>query len=222
MTYPCEIIKDLMPLVIDSAASEESKGAVTGHLAECPECKKYYEEMKSDNGFSASKNSGSEDIKMAESLKNIKNQIIKKRVLTSLLSAAAVILVIFGTVSALKHSKRDIVYDKNITVTESTNGEKELYAQFTGHTPLEVTQKRVEIPSGDKTEVRIYFYASTTKWEDILANGSTVSNYLLTKINAENDVDKIFYYVGDYENLENLGASGLSEIDNKSALIYSK
>ncbi|MBO4879687.1 MAG: zf-HC2 domain-containing protein [Clostridia bacterium] len=43
----CEIIKDIMPLVIDDCCSEESKKLVREHIAGCEECRKIYEEMAS-------------------------------------------------------------------------------------------------------------------------------------------------------------------------------
>lgn len=39
----CELCKDLMPLVKDGIASEDSRQAVEAHVAECETCKKLYE-----------------------------------------------------------------------------------------------------------------------------------------------------------------------------------
>ena len=39
----CDICKDLMPLVKDGIASEDSRRAVTEHMKECESCKKLYE-----------------------------------------------------------------------------------------------------------------------------------------------------------------------------------
>ena len=44
---PCALAQDLMPLVIDGAASEESRKAVTQHTAACPVCRQVYLEMQS-------------------------------------------------------------------------------------------------------------------------------------------------------------------------------
>lgn len=41
----CEVIRDLMPLVADGVASEESTKLVRAHLEDCPECAKVYEIM---------------------------------------------------------------------------------------------------------------------------------------------------------------------------------
>ena len=47
MKYEHDIIRDLMPLCIDGIASEKSQEAVEDHIAECPECKSEWEQMKS-------------------------------------------------------------------------------------------------------------------------------------------------------------------------------
>ncbi|MCD2492585.1 zf-HC2 domain-containing protein [Lacrimispora sp. NSJ-141] len=45
MKYKCDIIRDLMPLCADDSASEDSKKAVSEHMAECGDCERYYEEL---------------------------------------------------------------------------------------------------------------------------------------------------------------------------------
>lgn len=229
MTYPCGIIRDLLPLYIDEVCNEESKQAVEIHLSECEKCRSYYETMKSTDGFVEKQNDNSKDIKMANSLKNIKNTILKKRIIASLVSVVVVIGIIFGTVAILKETECDIVYDNNITIIDtvpepykSLQGQDYLSAQIIGHNAIGATQKRVEIPKGDDMEIRIYFYAVTTKWEDLISNDKTMSYHIIAPINEYNDIDKIFYYVGDYTDLENMSETELAKIDKQSTLLWSK
>lgn len=42
MRLTCNIVRDLVGVCTDCAASEETKRAVQGHLAECPACARYY------------------------------------------------------------------------------------------------------------------------------------------------------------------------------------
>ena len=42
----CDVVRDLMPLVIDGAASEESARLVEAHAAECAECAKMLADMR--------------------------------------------------------------------------------------------------------------------------------------------------------------------------------
>ena len=45
----CEICKDLMPLVKDGIASEDSKIAVEEHIVECETCKALYDSSVQDS-----------------------------------------------------------------------------------------------------------------------------------------------------------------------------
>ena len=96
MNYPCGIIKDLLPLYIDEVCSIETGQAVEKHLAKCTKCREYYEAMKSTDGFAEDKSDYTEDIKMADSLKNIKKTINKRIRNTVLCAVAAVLVVIAG------------------------------------------------------------------------------------------------------------------------------
>jgi predicted anti-sigma-YlaC factor YlaD len=44
----CGIVRDLMPLVIDDVASEESKKLVEAHLPECPGCSSIMNDMRAE------------------------------------------------------------------------------------------------------------------------------------------------------------------------------
>ena len=41
MKYPCDLIRDWLPLYQDGVCSEESRAAVEEHLRECPSCRAY-------------------------------------------------------------------------------------------------------------------------------------------------------------------------------------
>ena len=44
----CNVIRDLMPLVLDRVASDESRALVEEHMGSCGKCRKQYEEMKAE------------------------------------------------------------------------------------------------------------------------------------------------------------------------------
>ena len=90
MKYKCGIIKDLIPLYIDDVCSEESRTAVKDHLSECEKCRQYYESVNASDGFTENQNE--EDIKMADSLKNVKTKINRKIRNIIICSAAAVLV----------------------------------------------------------------------------------------------------------------------------------
>ena len=48
MRYKCDMIRDLMPLCVDHAASKDSENIVMEHISECKECEKYYGDLVSE------------------------------------------------------------------------------------------------------------------------------------------------------------------------------
>ena len=96
MKNECNIVRDILPLYVEDMVSEETAKFVKEHLAECKKCREDYEAMKSTDGFVENKSDNSEDIKIASSLKNIKNAINKKIRNIVLCAVAAVLVVIIG------------------------------------------------------------------------------------------------------------------------------
>ena len=96
MKNECNIVRDILPLYVEDMVSEETAKFVKEHLAECKNCREDYEAMKSTDGFVDNKSDTSEDIKIASSLKNIKNTINKKIRNIVLCVVAAVFVVIVG------------------------------------------------------------------------------------------------------------------------------
>ena len=60
MNKDCAMARDLMPLVIDNVASEESREFVENHMAGCGECSAVYAEMKKDIPAKTEQEKGSE------------------------------------------------------------------------------------------------------------------------------------------------------------------
>ena len=48
MNNICKIVEDLLPLYMEGLVNEENKKLIEGHLLTCDNCKKIYDEMKSD------------------------------------------------------------------------------------------------------------------------------------------------------------------------------
>jgi len=95
MNYPCEIIRDLLPLYIDNICNEKSRQAIDQHLVDCEACQNYCNAMKSSEGFVGNEYCSEDDKKMVNSLKNIKNKI-NNRIKHVILCAVAAIAVITG------------------------------------------------------------------------------------------------------------------------------
>ena len=100
MNYPCEIIRDLLPLYIDGVCNHESRQAVEKHLTECEACRKYYESMKTSVSLSTMEKNISVDLKAINSLKKVKNQLNRK-INRIWFGAAAVLVVILSGIYLL-------------------------------------------------------------------------------------------------------------------------
>lgn len=76
MKYRCDMVKDLMPLCLDQAASASSEQTVIEHLAECKECSKYYESLgKEMEPIEEQRNQENKYIKLASKMRRRKRII---------------------------------------------------------------------------------------------------------------------------------------------------
>ena len=87
MNMSCGVIRDLLPLVAEDLAGEESKALVGEHLEECPACRKMYEELKTPPAPAPDG---------AEALRAVKKEIRRKRLTAVLLAALLVFLPLFA------------------------------------------------------------------------------------------------------------------------------
>lgn len=93
MNYPCEMIKDLLPLFEDEVCSAESRRAVEEHLQGCEECRRYAADLRQNHTLAAPAAPDEEDSQMAASLRRVRKKLDrrKRRMLAGAL--AAVVLV---------------------------------------------------------------------------------------------------------------------------------
>ena len=89
MKLSCNIIRDLLPLVADNLASEDTVKLVNEHMNDCKECKREYEQTKEEE----TKFKGKERIEVLP-LKNIKRKLKSRNRYIGILTAFIVSLVI--------------------------------------------------------------------------------------------------------------------------------
>lgn len=131
MTYPCGIIKDLLPLYIDDVCNEESRKAVQLHLSECAACRTDYETMKETGCFAENGKEHVEDQKLATSLKNVKHRI-NKRIYGIAMCAVAVALVIIGGYHLLFNAAVKDVAIEDVSISANVYPFQELIENQTG------------------------------------------------------------------------------------------
>lgn len=89
MKNNCGIIRDLLPLYNDGAASEESKKAIEEHLKVCPDCRKYNKRIKTERVISCVPDSSPASLELINVAKRIR---IRKVVIM----AVFVLIVLWG------------------------------------------------------------------------------------------------------------------------------
>ena len=200
MKYKCNIVKDLLPLYVEDVTSQDSNKIIEEHLKECEECKKHYEELKDGSFIEELKEEQVNEENHKKTMKTIKKKIILGKLFFALISAIVVIITLFSTYSYMNNKIVPIQYDNNISVIER-NGN--IYAVLKNNTYINAKSKSVEITNEEgKTEKFLYFYFSTTLWENTFKPLSDYyTEYILIPSDKEK-ADKIYYYVGDYTGLE--------------------
>ena len=199
MTYPCGIIRDLLPLYIDDVCNEESKQAVENHLSECEKCRNYYDSMKSTEGFVAKENDNSEDMKMANNLKNVKSKINKKIRNIVLGAVAAMVFVIVGVTLLFSVALKEVSPD-DVIVSANVYSFEELIENSASNVPNSesVTIYSDDSDNSQKIEVRIPEIGEITVTEDTIEKNKYVtvfsvsSEYFIRTIKHEIKGDTIY------------------------------
>ena len=199
MTYPCGIIRDLLPLYIDDVCNEESKQVVENHLSECEKCRNYYESMKSTEGFVAKEDDNSEDMKMANNLKNVKSKINKKIRNIVLGAVAAMVFVIVGVTLLFNVALKEVSPD-DVIVSANVYSFEELIENSASNVPNSesVTIYSDDSDNSQKIEVRIPEIGEITVTEDTIEKNKYVtvfsvsSEYFIRTIKHEIKGDTIY------------------------------
>ncbi|UWG96477.1 zf-HC2 domain-containing protein [Dehalobacter sp. DCM] len=94
----CDIIRDLLPSYIENLTSESSNEEIEKHLADCEECRLFYQEMTGE----VKENIPVTEVKELDYLKKIRKNYIRRAAIT--VGTIAVILVILVSLFAVGFS----------------------------------------------------------------------------------------------------------------------
>ena len=92
----CNVIRDLMPLVLDRVASDESRALVEEHMNSCEECRKQYEEMKAELPEETRAEYEAEQRDIVRTLKQMKRQKKIQQILRVVLPVVISLVVLIG------------------------------------------------------------------------------------------------------------------------------
>lgn len=222
MKYPCNTIKDLLPLYHDEVCSDESREIVEGHLLECEGCRAYYEMMKeSSKMFKEMSIDEKADFRM---IKKIKKKFQRSRIMTAIISLGLGIALVLGFFKFMNSYIVPIEYNKeNFRVAEE-NGQ--LYAYIIGDLIHSFNKKVIT----DGNENNLYFYMDTTAAQKYLVPDSDETKkysleYVETILNegqTSDTIDNVYYLIANYSKLEDLSANELNEVIDNGILLWSK
>lgn len=97
MKINCEVAKDLLPQYYDGTLKEDTRDLVKAHLDECEECRAYFEEIKKINEeLDRGEVPAAPSMGEIGALAKIKKRLRQRRLVTVLITIAAVFVVLLG------------------------------------------------------------------------------------------------------------------------------
>ena len=220
MNYPCDLIQDLLPLYLDDVCSKQSKTVVEQHLLKCPNCRKYYSAMREADEIIIVPPNAEREIQKATSFQSIKKTLFRKQILIAAVSIIVLAIIAFAVISVLKNSVGIVEYEDNISVCMI---EGSLVGRLNGSQETYIKIIRTTIEADGQEENYLFYYLSDTKWNDLTTSRQVFSEYVLCPMDKGADqIDRVYYYTGDYTGIETMGSDKLQEIINASVLLWSR
>lgn len=149
----CEIVRDLLPLVAENMASEESKAFVNTHLETCEDCKKAYEALKTPVPPDT-----------AAPLKSVRRTVKKRGLLIAGLIACLVAALLVGAFARLT---KPIVIHSGYEAFESVHIDSDRITLYRTQNTKLVTENDGRI---------IYVGAYTTLWDEWTGKATHLSS----------------------------------------------
>ena len=220
MSYSCEMIQDLLPLYLDGVCSEESKKAIEQHLAECSGCKAFYTAMEEAEGTQIQAHNPDRERQKAVSFQAVKKRIFRKQILAAVSAVLVLVAMAFAAVGILKNTTRIVAYDNNISVSMVDDN---LVGRLQGSRENYVKIKRITSMVNGQEKNFLFFYVSETAWDAISTDSEVFSEYTLCPADKGADqIDSVYYFTGDYTDMESMTGEELQELIDTSKLLWNK
>lgn len=220
MKYPCDMIQDLLPLYLDGVCSEKSKKAVEEHLAECSDCKDFFAAMREADKIEIDTHSANRERQKAASFQAVKKKLFRKQILAAFATVIVLVVITFATVGVLKNTHKVVEYEDNVSVSMVDGN---LMGRLQGSRILHVSIKRVTVTVEGQEENYLFFCMYDTKWDELITGSDVFSEYTLYFSDKGADqIDTVYYFTGDYTDIESMSSEELQEIINASVILWQK
>lgn len=191
----CNVVKDLLPLYVDDVLSDDSKKVVDEHISACAECTDYFQKMKNPVAADDSAKHSADK----ETLKKIRNEIRKKRLITAIVTAVCIAAIAGGLFYGIVVHENYIPYEEaGLYVSDEAIRSNRNYYKSSG----------IYTPDGET----LFMYMTTTTYTELKVNGietgwpiiSLTSDALTTVIEDDNgnrteQVCREVYYIPEQE-----------------------
>jgi hypothetical protein len=184
MKHECNVARDLMPLILDGAASEESQKLLNEHLEECAACQEYY------NGMNAALPPARETSKQeqkafddaARKLRKKRRFRLWKRVAIGILAGMALMYGGLRIWSELTQKLNTLVYfgQYNVFLSQLDDGRVSVNLDYMGNSRYMLVRLKFDDEDGKQI---LYIYNETTRIPYDLPQ--PLMNYSCTRLSAE-------------------------------------
>lgn len=220
MKYTCDLIQDLLPLYLDGVCSKGSKIAVEQHLSECASCKENYAAMCEADEIIIMPTNAEREYQKAASFQSVKKKLRRKQILIVAASIVLLAVIAFTVIGVLKSSVNIVKYDDNISVSMVDDS---LVGRLNGSRVTCMTIKRTTVIVDGQEKNYLFYCVSDTKWDDFTTNKEVFSEYVLCPADKGADqIDAVYYFTGDYTDIENMSKEELQTVIDASKLLWNK
>ncbi len=220
MKYPCDLIKDLLPLYLDGVCSEESKKAVEKHLSECSGCKELYNAMHETDEIEINAHNADRERQKAASFRAVKKKIFLRQLFAAFSAVVVLAAISFAAIGILKSTVEIVEYKDNISVL-MVDGD--LIGRLQGSQQTYVKIRRITNTVNGQEKNYLFFYVSDTKWDALITGSEVFSEYTLCPNDkGADEIDAVYYFTGDYTDIENMSSEELQTAIAASELLWIK
>ncbi len=221
MNYPCNLIRDLIPLYIDDACSAESKEAVRAHLKECPACTAFCKTIHGEGAGEIQDDvNADQELKKAASFLEVKKKFFRRQIVAALGAVAALLLILSIGIGILNQIPDTISYRDNIFVSMNDH---DLVGRLQGSSYSSIQIKNVAVPASSTEAHYLFFSITGSKWDRLTANPNVFSEFTLSYADKGADqVEAVYYYTGSLADLEEMDTSQLGQVINESVCLWKR
>ena len=153
-------------------------------------------------------------------------------IITSLIGLAVIVIVIisgssypdpffsYGTAIEMLMIFLLVLYDNNISVSMVDGS---LVGRLYGSSYTDLRIKNISVDHEGASSNYIFYRVSDTIWDDISTSKNMMTEYVICPEEKSADmVERVYYYTGDFSDLENMNEEELQMVIQNSILLWEK